>query len=79
VVLTATKLPLFIVESSILLFSKLKICYITKSTLYTSNMCSMLQLAVKKIGTIYTNSIVNDSVDRSQRILIHSLNSIGSQ
>jgi hypothetical protein len=62
-----------------LLFSKLTICYETKSTLYTSKMYSILQVVVKKIETTYTNSTVNDYVNRSRRVLIQSLNSIGSQ
>jgi hypothetical protein len=67
------------VEPLILLFSKLTICYETKSTLYTSKMYSILQVVVKKIETTYTNSTVNDYVNRSRRVLIQSLNSIGSQ
>ena len=53
--------------------------YIIKSSTFTSNINSLLQIAIKRIETAIDPSTSNDFVDRFQHLLIKSINIIGSQ
>ena len=53
--------------------------YITKNTIYTSHMYSLLQVAVQKIESTFTESQCTKHLERSRQLLIWFLNTIGSQ
>lgn len=53
--------------------------YITKLSICTSHMYSLLQIIVQSFETTYDTCISKDSIDRSKRLLIKCVDTIGSQ
>lgn len=53
--------------------------YITKLPICTSHKYSLLQITVQSFETNYDTCISKDSIDRSKRLLIGCVNTIGSQ
>ncbi len=53
--------------------------YITKTSIYTTQMYYLLQIAIQKVETINNNTNSYDVIEKSLHLLIRCLNTLGSQ